>query len=103
MKIRRSLLNDSVSVQSYAGEGAYGPVYAAAVTVSCNVETTRRLVRNYDGDEVVSESTLYVHPDDAGYFLPESLLTIASRESRVLTARTPTVRGKPCHTEVACT
>jgi hypothetical protein len=103
MKIRRSLLKDLVSVQTYAGEGAYGPAYAAAVTVACNVEAARRLVRNADGDEAVSESTIYVHPDDAAHFTPESLVTFETRAAKVLLAKTLTMRGKPSHTEVACT
>lgn len=102
MRIRRSLLKDSVSVQSYAGDGAYGPTYSAAVTVPCNVEATRRLVRNADGDEVVSEATIYVHPDDADYFIPESLVTFDARDSRVLAVSAKHVRGTTSHAEVAC-
>ena len=30
MKVRRSLLKDAVAVETYVGDGAYGPVYAAA-------------------------------------------------------------------------
>jgi hypothetical protein len=95
-------LKDSVSVETYAGDGAYGPTYAAAVTVPCNVEATRRLVRNAAGDEVVSESTLFVHPDDVASFVPESLLTFETRTSRVLAVSPRTFRGATSHAEVSC-
>lgn len=102
MKIRRSLLKDTVSIQTYGGESAYGPVYAAAVTVACNIEATRRLVRDSAGDEAISEATLAVHPDDAVSFTPESRITIAGRTSRVLTTSAQTFRGNLVFLSVSC-
>jgi hypothetical protein len=102
VKVRRSLLKDAVSVATYSGEGAYGPVLAPTVTVRCNVDGTRRLVRASDGSEVVSEATLIVHPDDGGLFTPESLVGIAGRASSVITATPKTLRGKTSHVLVAC-
>ena len=100
MKIRRSLLKSTITVRSYAGEGPYGPAYAAAVTVRCNVDASRRLVRNAAGDEVVSEATLHAHPDVADAFPPESLVTINGRNTVVIGAKTHTLRGRPTHVEV---
>lgn len=102
MKVRRSLLKDTVTVETYSGDGAYGPVYAAPVTVRCNVDVTRHLVRNAGGDEVVSEATLAVHPDDEAAFAPESRLTIAGRASRVLSASPQTFRGGTVFLQVTC-
>ena len=96
------MLKDLVSVETYAGEGAYGPTYAAAVTVPCNVEVTRRLVRNAAGDEVVSESTLTIHPDDLATFTPESRLTFESRTSTVLGVSPLSFRGNVSHGRVNC-
>ena len=90
MKIRRSMLKDAVSVQTFSGEGAYGPVYASAVTVSCNIDPTRRLVRSANGEEAVSEATLLVHPDDGALFNPDALVTIGGRASHVLSVNTQT-------------
>ena len=59
--IPRRLLRDSIAVEAYSGTGAYGPVYAAAVTVRGRVSMTRQLVRNSNGVEVVSEMTLHLH------------------------------------------
>lgn len=102
MKIRRSLLKDTVAVQTYSGDSAYGPVYAATKTIPCNIEPTRRLVRSASGDEVVSEATLYVHPYDAVYFAPESLVTIDGRASRILAANAQTYRGRTSYLKVTC-
>jgi hypothetical protein len=102
MKIRRSLLKDTVSVQTYTGESAYGPVYAAATSARVNVDATRRLVRNAAGEEVVSEATLYVHPNDAALFVPESRVSIGDRLSTVLGVSVQTFRGSDAFAKVSC-
>lgn len=102
MMIRKSLLTERVSVETYQGENAYGPVYAKAVTVRAGVEPTRRLVRGLDGEEVVSEMTLYVHPDDAAAFVPESRVTYQGRTSRMLTVSPQILRGSLSFLKVAC-
>lgn len=117
MKIRRSLLKDEVTVATYTGEGAYGPVTADPITVWCNVDETRRLVRDANGDEAVSEATLHLHPqtrtvpapdtvqvtiDPLAVFTPESPVTIRGRVSRVLAAKPHTVRGRVVMVEVTC-
>lgn len=114
MKIRRSLLKDLVTVETYSGEGAYGPGFAAPVTVKVNVDQTRRLVRNTAGDEVVSEATLNIHPqprdeatgellDAATLFFPESRVTIDGRAARVIGVKANTVRGQIVFLKVTTT
>jgi hypothetical protein len=101
-KVRRSLLKDTVSVETYSGQSAYGPIYAAAVSVSVNVDATRRLVRAPDGREAVSEMTLLVHPDDLAKFTPETRITFGGRASTVLAVGPQTFRGYTVSAEVAC-
>lgn len=102
MKIRRAYLKETVSVESYAGQGAYGPAYGSAVTVRAHIDATRRLVRDAEGREVVSELTLYVHPDDASAFPPESRVTVAGAHvSTVITSKPQTFRGRVSHCEVS--
>ena len=114
MKIRRSLLKDLVAVETYSGEGAYGPIFEAPVTVKVNVDQTRRLVRNTAGDEVVSESTLAVHPqprneatrallDAVALFAPESQVTISGRAAKVIGVKPNTVRGRMVFMKVTTT
>jgi len=102
VKVRRSLLKDTVTVRPYSGEGAYGPVYGAARTVRCDLDDTRRLVVTAAGDEVVTQATLTVHPDDAPLFVPESTIVIAGQDSRVLTAGAQLFRGRPAYVKVTC-
>jgi hypothetical protein len=114
VKIRRSLLKDLVAVETYSGEGAYGPIFAAAVTVKVNVDQTRRLVRNTAGDEVVSEATFAVHPqprdeatrallDATTLFTPESQVTISGRAAKVISVKANTVRGRIVFMKVTTT
>lgn len=85
MHIRRSLLKDVVTVRTLTGESSYaGPTHAAPVQVRCVVDSRRRLVRTDGGDEVVAAAQLLVHPDDEALFTPESLVTIAGRDSQVV-------------------
>ena len=107
-------MKDLVTVESYTGDGAYGPNFEAPVTVKVNVDQTRRLVRNTAGDEVVSEATLAVHPAprdeatgellDAGtLFAPESRVTIDGRAARVIGVKPNTVRGRIVFLKVTTT
>lgn len=101
MKIRRSMLKDTVTVETYAGDGSYGPVYAEPVVVLCNVQMKRRLVRTASGDEAVDMPVLTVHPDDVSMFTPETRFTIAGRASTVLSVAPMTFRGHMSHAEVS--
>ena len=101
MKIRRSVLKDTVAVETYSGESAYGPMYGPSVSVRCNIDPTRRLVRAAGGSEAVSEATLYVHPDDAASFTPQSRVTISGRTSWVLTLSEQSLRGYQVLAKVA--
>ena len=114
MKVRRSLLKDLVTVETYSGEGAYGPNFDAPVTVKVNVDQTRRLVRNTAGDEVVSEATLAVHPqprdettrallDATTLFTPETRVTISGRAAKVIGVKPNTVRGRIVFLKVTTT
>lgn len=100
-------LTEPVTVQSYGGEGAYGPSYAAPASTLCQLDATRRLVRSSSGDEVVSETTLRLSPDLNGLldlealFAPESLVTVRGRESRVVTAKPHIDRGRLIYLEVS--
>jgi len=82
--VPRRLLRESVSVQTKSGEGAYGPIVAEAATVACKASWRRQLVRDANGEEVVSELTLHVHPDDEARFTPGSALTYEGYATTVL-------------------
>lgn len=100
-------LTEPVSVQTYLGETAYGPSYAVSATTFCQLDAGRRLVRNGAGDEVVSETTLRLSPDLdpaidlEAMLLPESLVSVRGRNSRIVEAKPHIERGRLVYVEVA--
>lgn len=98
------LTNTTVSVKTFTGQGAYGPVHAAAADVDVAIADSRRLVRNAKGGEVVSETTLYANPDQHAALAPESLVTLPDREATVILAKLHRdLRGRPAMVEAAVT
>lgn len=95
-------MGTTVAVETWTGEGAYGPVYAASANKACNVDATRRLVRNGNGDEVISELTLHVRAADEAAFVPKTRVTIASRVSTVLAVSPKAYKGQVAYVKVAC-
>jgi DNA/RNA endonuclease YhcR with UshA esterase domain len=72
------------------------------------VDETRRLIRDSNGQQVVSESTLVVHPvmenqvNPMDVFAEGSEVSINGRPSEVLSARELKVRGQVFAVEVNC-
>jgi hypothetical protein len=100
---------EPVTVQTYDGEGAYGPLYIGSLTVNANVEDVRVLVRNKDGDETVSETTIRVPPaididgvtqDLKAAFAAESTVTVRGRITRVISTSLHAPKGVPVFVEV---
>lgn len=100
------LLPHTVTVQPYEGTGAHGPIYGEPRTARAAVEDSRRLVRGTDGNEVVSEATVYTKPHHS---IPaESRVTVwpgtnHERTSDVITSSRHTYPGTPGHLELALT
>lgn len=92
----------TVAVETYSGEGGLGPVYASSANITCYVVPVRRLVRNDQGVEVVSELTLHAAAADETKLIPESRITIGTRVSKVITAAPKNFRGVVVDVEVAC-
>ena len=92
-----------VTVEPYTGSGAYGPQYGAPVVRACMVDEKRKLVRAGNGDEVVSEASIYLRRAFLADFKPESKVTLPSgRSSTVITCadRSDGGRGAWQHLEV---
>lgn len=89
------LFNQSVSVETRTGAGAYGDVFATATSVPCFISEQTRLVRDQSAAEVVSTTTLYAPltaspaaTPAAGQFAPGSRVTVNGRVAFVIsTAR----------------
>lgn len=97
-----SMMGIAIAVETYSGDSAYGPLYAISANVTGNVNSTRRLVRNSAGDEVVSEMTLEVPAADEAKFTSESRVTIAGRVSTVLAVSPKQYKGQVVYVKVAC-
>ena len=67
----------TATVEKFLGTSGYGAdLFAAPVTIQCFADDARKLIRNKDGAEVVSESTLYTFTTNAPLFAPDSRVTI---------------------------
>jgi hypothetical protein len=79
----------TASVEKYLGTNADGAdLYDPAVDVACYAEGQRRLVLNADGEQVVSETTVYTYPSKSDLFPPLSLVTVLGGTSRVIRLNT---------------
>lgn len=92
--IPANMLVHTVVVRRYTGAGATGPTYAAAATVACLVEDVRRMVRDNDRREVLSETTFYCLPDEP-YIPPESEVDVNGRTTTVIVAKNRDGNGLP--------
>ncbi|GGS88492.1 hypothetical protein ACFFV7_50960 [Nonomuraea spiralis] len=95
------LLRHQVLVEPFEGEGPFGPEYGEQVTESAFVDDKRRLVRDAEGAEVVSETTVYMRLDAT---CPTgSRVTVNGRVTYAITASRRDGGGLPTpdHLEVA--
>ncbi len=65
MQFSAALLPHTVTVRPYEGTSPYGEVFGDPVTHRAFVEDRRRLVISASGEEVISETTVYIGPDVA--------------------------------------
>lgn len=102
MRLPGWLQRHEVTVEAYLGDSAYGPQYDDPATVRCMIDDRRHLVRNANGDEVTSETTLYVGNLDAN-IPPESRVTVNGRTTTVLSVSRHDGAGLPTpdHLEIA--
>lgn len=75
-EIPTDLLVHTIQVETYVGTGARGDKYAPVVNVDCFVEDARRLVRTTEGEEVISESTVYAAPASLATLAAKSRVTL---------------------------
>lgn len=95
-----------ITVEPYAGAGAHGPLYGDPVAVRALMDAGRRRVRDTEGDEVVSETTLRVRLTDADHFPTGSRVTLPDGTTpTVITTSRHDGRSLPApsHLEVSLT
>lgn len=95
------LLRHSVLIEPFEGEGPYGPEYGEQTAVACFVDEKRRLVRDAQGAEVVSETTFYALLDTV--CPPGSRVVVNGRTTYAITSSRRDGGGLPVpdHLEVS--
>lgn len=96
------LFRHEAIIEPFEGEGAYGPVHGSPLLVRCLVDDERRLVRDAQGAETVSDTTIFFPP---GTRCPEgSRVTVNGRVTTVITSFARDGGGLPTpdHVEVVC-
>jgi hypothetical protein len=95
----------TVSVQTYQGTGAQGDVFAAAVVVPGWLEDKRRIVRDKDGQEVVSSSQFSCDVTHLAKFTPDSKVALPNRTAFVIgvASYTSSALELPDHLEIDLT
>ena len=84
MKMPRIMFPHKVVLVRRRGEGAYGPVYDSPVVLEdALIDDQRRLVRNSNGDEVVSETTVFFRETHHN-ITPESRMEVRGRSHQVV-------------------
>lgn len=74
----------TATVETYLGTGASGDLYSAPVVVPGWLEDKRRIVRDKDGQEVVSSSFFACDTTHLVKFKPDSKVTLPTRSAFVI-------------------
>lgn len=95
----------TVTVNTLTGAGAWGDTYETHAGVRCFIDETRALVRDAQGSEVISETTLTLPTEYAGIFLPGSTVDLPDRTATLIKAGAATSGplDLPDHIEVHLT
>lgn len=74
----------TVSVETFLGTGAAGDLYSDPATVPGWLEDKRRLVRDKDGQEVVSMTQFMCDNAHLPLFAPDTRVTLPNRKAFVI-------------------
>lgn len=94
-----------VAVEARLGSGAYGDTYGPPFALRCFAEGRVRMVRDPDGNEVVSSLTLYTQQVQADAIPAGSIVTWRGNRSKVIASIPHDTGGLATevdHVEVAC-
>ena len=101
MKLFKFLQPHKADYKEYKGSGIEGPVYEDTVEIKGYYQQEREIVKDDDGNEIISNSRFYTSADED--FPPQSILDINNRDNEVITASKyyNALNGKLSHVEVA--
>lgn len=81
----------TATVETLTGTSGYGveqfadPVILTPPDTGCFIEQKRRMVRDKDGAEVISETGVYTYPTALALFAPGSRVTVNGTVAHVIT------------------
>lgn len=82
MKLPKFMQPDTAIIKKYKGEGVNGPQYEDGITITGYYEQKREIVKDDDGNEIISSSKFYTSEDIA---IPtQSILIFNSIEDEVI-------------------
>lgn len=85
MKVPRGLLNQTADIKIFEGATGLGPKYGPLQTVRCRIENRRTMVRDADGNEVLSETRLFFYPESpATEMTPESVVIVDGYQRTII-------------------
>lgn len=97
------MFSTPVFVEKYRAAGFDGAGFEAGVwCAEVMHEDVRKLVRGPDGNEVLSETTIYVSPEQATNFNEHARVTVNGRVTKVAHIASLDVFGLPGHVVVNC-
>lgn len=78
------LAGEDIEIEPYLGSGSFGDTHGPPVTVRAIVDEKRRMVRGPNGDQVVSETTVYCPLDTNAP--TDSRVTVRGTQTTVISA-----------------
>ena len=105
MRLPDFLLTHDATFHPYTGSGGHGDTYGDPVTAASFIEHKRQLVKNDDGSEATSETTVYTQLDAFDSMPQRSLVDLPGGvESKVVQAFRRDGGGLPVpdHWEIWC-
>ena len=100
MKLPKAAQPHTVTIKDYEGDGAYGPTYSDPYEVQGYFQQEREVVKDQEGNEVVSDAQLFTSEDIKPP--PESIITFNGVEHEVISIspKYNALTGQKSHTEV---
>lgn len=100
MRIPAFLLNQQITVETYRGQSAYGPVFDAPATVKCRTEDGTDRIIDASGAEIVSVGRVCAAPEAAELLPIGSRVTLDGNKRVVVRREIKMGLAAPTHVEV---
>ena len=108
MKLPKAAQPHTVTIKDYEGDGAYGPTYSDPYEVQGYFQQEREVVKDQDGNEVVSDAQFFTSedieppPESLIYFplTEEELEKNTKHEVISISTKYNALTGQKSHTEV---